>query len=164
MQNEISVTPLVDILSEQLNKRVVANGSVYVYFESKASVKQSDVDTATAKQSELYIKDLYVAKLSKLETAYNNANELDIAYMSTTFQADKNSQNLIVSVLSAGSVPKGFFWIDKVNTQIAMTYSQLQGLSGAILGRNQTNFIKFQDLKVKVNLAKKQADLDLIVW
>ncbi len=103
-------------------------------------------------------------KLQDLETAYNKANELDIVYMNTTFQADTKSQDLIVKVLSAGSVPSGFFWIDKANNQVAMTYAQLQGLSGAILTRNQTNFIKFQGLKAKVSLAKTQADLDLIVW
>jgi len=103
-------------------------------------------------------------KLLKLKTAYSNANELDIAYMKTTFQADKKSQDLIVSVLSAGSVPTGFFWVDKANAQIVMTYAKLQGLSGAILSRNQANFIKFQELKAKVQSAKKQADLDLIKW
>jgi len=108
--------------------------------------------------------ELQTAKVSKLGIAYNKANELDVAYLSTTFQADKNSQDLIVSVLSAGSVPTGFFWLDKANNQVAMTYAQLQGLSGAILTRNQTNFIKFQGLKAKVSTAKTQADLDLIVW
>ena len=113
---------------------------------------------------ELDISLAHTAKLSKLETAYNKANQLDIAYINTTFQADKASQDLIVSVLSAGSVPDGFFWLDKSNNQVAMDYAQLQGLSGAILTRNQTNFIKFQELKSKVKLAKTQADLDLIAW
>ena len=108
--------------------------------------------------------ELQTAKLQDLETSYNKANELDIAYMATTFQADKNSQDLVVKVLSAGSAPSGFFWLDKANNQVAMTYVQLQGLSGAILTRNQTNFIKFQGLKSQVKLAKTQADLDLIVW
>ena len=108
--------------------------------------------------------ELQIAKIISLKTDYENANELDIAYMKTTFQADKASQDLIVKVLSAGSVPTGFFWIDKANNQVTMTFTQLQGLSGAILTRNQTNFIKFQGLKAKVALAKTQVDLDLIVW
>ena len=110
------------------------------------------------------ILELQTAKLQELTTAYNNANQLDIPYMNTTFQADKASQDLIVSVLSAGSVPTGFFWLDKANNQVAMTYTQLQGLSGAILVRNQGNFVKFQGLKAKVKLAKTQADLNAIVW
>ena len=108
--------------------------------------------------------ELQTVKLSELETAYNNANQLDIAYMNTTFQADKASQDLIVSVLSAGSVPTGFFWLDKANNQVPMTYAQLQGLSGAILARNQGNFVKFQGLKAKAKLAKKQIDLNNVFW
>ena len=103
-------------------------------------------------------------KTSLIENYYENANKLDIAYLNTTFQADTKSQDLIVKVLSAGSVPAGFFWLGKANNQVAMTFTQLQGLSGAILTRNQTNFIKFQGLKSKVALAKTQADLDLIAW
>jgi len=110
------------------------------------------------------IAHLITKKLAELKTSYNKANELDITYMSTTFQADKKSQDLIVYVLSAGSVPTGFFWVDKSNAQIPMTFAQLQGLSGAILTRNQVNFVKFQGLKTKAKLATAQAKLDLIVW
>ena len=108
--------------------------------------------------------EFQTAKISEIYGAYNKANEADIPYIKTTFQADKASQDLIVSVLSAGSVPTGFFWLDKANNQVAMTYAQLQGLSGAILTRNQANFVKFQGLKAKVKLAKTQAELGLIVW
>jgi len=108
--------------------------------------------------------ELQTAKLSELYTAYNKANETDIAYMSTTFQADKKSQDLIVSVLSAGSVPSDFYWFDKANDQVAMTYTDLQGLSGAILARGQVNFAKLQGLKAKVKLAKTKAALNKIKW
>jgi len=102
--------------------------------------------------------------LQRVEIDYNNANELNIDYMKTTFQADKKSQDLIVSVLSAGSVPTGFYWIDKANAQIPMTYTQLQGLSGAVLARGQANFAKLQRLKAKVKSAKTQTALNKIVW
>jgi len=104
------------------------------------------------------------AKLQDIETSYNNANEIDISYMGTIFQADYKSQNLIVSVLSAGSVPSGFYWFDKVNNKIPMTYTDLQGLSGTILARGQVNFNKLQKLKAQIKNAKTQADLDKVVW
>jgi len=103
-------------------------------------------------------------KLQELEAAYNNANELDIAYMATTFQADKKSQALIVSVLSAGSVPTGFYWVDSLNNKVTMTYADLQGLSGTILARGQSNFDKLQSLKAQIKSATTQAELDSIVW
>jgi len=122
---------------------------------TKKTLSKKDFSTFT---------ELQTAKLLILETSYNKANELDIAYMSTTFQADKKSQDLIVSVLSAGSVPTGFFWVDKANARVAMTFAKLQGLSGAILTRNQVNFVKFQGLKTKAKIATTQAKLDLVVW
>ena len=107
---------------------------------------------------------LQASKLASLKIDYENANQLDIDYMSTIFQADKDSQNLIVSVLSAGSVPDGFFWLDVNNNQVIMTYEDLQGLSGAILARSQINFVKYQDLKAQVSIATTVDELDLIVW
>ena len=103
-------------------------------------------------------------KLIELETTYNNANQEDIEYLDTTFQADKYSQNLIVSVLSAGSVPDEFFWLDTTNNQVTMTYEDLQGLSSVILARSQINFVKYQDLKSQVNAATTIDELDSVVW
>jgi len=104
------------------------------------------------------------AKLLFMKTSYENSNELDIAYMGTLFQADKKSQDLIVSVLSAGAVPNGFFWNDKYNNQIPVTYIELQGLSSAILTRNQINFVKLQTLKTLAKAATTQTELDKVVW
>ena len=103
-------------------------------------------------------------KLLELKKAYTKANEVDIAYMDTIFQVDKKSQDLIVSALSAGSVPTGFFWLDKVDNKVAMTFVQLQGLSGTILIRNQNNFVKMQELKAQVKATDTQEELDLILW
>ena len=69
-----------------------------------------------------------------------------------------------MSVLSADSVPTEFFWLDTANNQVSMTYTELQGLSGAILVRNQTNFIKYQGLKSDVTQAITTEELDLINW
>ena len=108
--------------------------------------------------------ELKAKKIAELYQAYNNANSLDIAYMNTTFQADSYSQGLIVAVLSAGSVPSGFYWLDANNNKVSMTYTDLQGLSATILARGQVNFDKFQNLKAQVNSATSQADLDAIQW
>jgi hypothetical protein len=108
--------------------------------------------------------ELQSKKQLEIKTAYEADNQADIAYMSTTFQADKDSQNLIVSVLSAGSVPSGFYWLDSLNNQVSMTYADLQGLSAAILARGQASFVKYQDLKAQVNSATTQDELDLILW
>ena len=129
------------------------NGQLHKYYNQ-------DLTPDVAKE----LLDLQVDKIATIETDYNNANELDIPYMATTFQADKASQDLIVSVLSAGSVPTGFFWVDATNNQVSMTYVELQGLSGSILTRNQTNFVKWQTLKAQIKACSSQVELELIVW
>ena len=145
---EDNVTPEIIAKVETTHKITLTKITLAEY---KALIAPTFTQLRTAKKQEIY-------------GAYNNANQLDIAYMTTTFQADKKSQDLIVSVLSAGSVPTGFFWLDKTNNQVAMTYAQLQGLSGAILSRGQTNFAKLQGLKAKAKLAKTQTALKKVVW
>lgn len=108
--------------------------------------------------------ELQASKIQEIYKAYNNANQEDIDYMNTTFQADDYSQDLIAKVLVTGSVPDGFFWLDKNNNQVSMTYADLQGLSQAILVRNQQNFVKYQDLKNKAKQATTKEELDAIRW
>jgi len=63
---EINKKPLVDILSEQLGEQVVMSGDNYVLMcDTKSVVKQSDVDVATAKQSELYDLEVVLNKQAK---------------------------------------------------------------------------------------------------
>ena len=166
MQNYKGIKKMIKTIKQQSNGYLV-NGSMSVPNEP-ANRHYKEVQEWIANggvvEPEFTLDELKIAKVNELETVYNNANELDIAYLNSTFQADKVSQDLIVSVLSAGSVPTGFFWLDKANNQVAMTYAELQGLSGAILTRNQANFIKFQGLKTQVNAATTQAALDKIVW
>ena len=113
---------------------------------------------------EFTLDELKQQKIAELKTQYEYANCNDILYMNHVFQADKDSQDLIVSILSAGSVPGGFFWLDKDNVEVPMTYVDLQGLSGAILTRNQSNFVKYQSLKNQVLASTTESELATIVW
>jgi len=133
-------------------------------FRELTNAELSLLDAEVAKELIVSTKTF---KLSELQTAYNSANQLDIVYMSTPFQADKASQDLITGILAGGAVPSGFTWRDNTkptNVGVPMTFTEFQGLSQAIVARGQLNWIRYQDLKAQVGLAKKQADLDLIVW
>lgn len=102
------------------------------------------------------VADLTPEREAKLKSAIENYNTLisdDVDYMETTFQADKESQDLITSVLSVGSVPDNFYWLDKENNRIEMTFLQLQGLSKEILIRSQSAFAVLQDQKEFIGTA-----------
>jgi len=132
-------------------------GSTYVFDATNKVVNKNYtvVDVPLSELQEAKIKEAY--------DKYLSIRYSDIAYMNTTFQADANSQALIVSVLSAGSVPSGFYWLDVNNNQVSMTYADLQGLSGAILARGQVAYTNYQTKKAEILATTTVADLDAVV-
>jgi len=151
--HETIPTPNIEVSEEEWETAIDNN---YNFIDA-------DTNTLSFKDFRTF-EQLQAFKLRELEKAYNNASQKDIEYMDTVFQADKYSQSLVVSVLSAGEVPEGFYWLDIDNNQVNMTYTDLQGLSKSVLERNQSNFTKLQDLKKQVKDATTQNNLDSIVW
>jgi len=103
-------------------------------------------------------------QISIVEKSYQEALTVDIAYMNTTFQADSKSVDLITQVLAVGSVPTGFYWRDKTNNDVAMTYAEIQGLASAIQSRGLGYFTKYQNLKTQINNATTVEDIKAVVW
>ncbi|CBJ38348.1 protein of unknown function [Ralstonia solanacearum CMR15] len=104
------------------------------------------------------------AQIALIEDAYQTAIQQPVSYMSTTFQADQDSQAVLTKALVAGAVPAGFFWLDKNNAQVSMTFAQLQGLAGAMLTQGQTAFAKKTGLKQQINAATTVAAVQAITW
>lgn len=107
--------------------------------------------------------ELQAIKIKEAYNKYTTTIYTDISYLNTTFQADKDSQDLIVSVLSAGSVPAGFYWLDLNNDQVPMTYAEVQGLSAAILARGQVAYSDYQIKKAEILATTTVAELDAVV-
>lgn len=99
-----------------------------------------------------------------LASAYAAAIQIPVAYMATTFQADAGSQDVLTKCLVAGSVPTGFYWLDANNVQVPMTFTQLQGLAGAMLTQGQTAFARLQTRKSTVLAATTVAAVQAVVW
>lgn len=104
------------------------------------------------------------AQIATIEAAYQNAIQQQVSYMSTTFQADEDSQDVLAKALVAGSVPAGFFWLDKNNGQVSMTFAQLQGLAAVMLTQGQTAFAKKTGLKQQIGTATTVAAVEAITW
>lgn len=105
-------------------------------------------------------------QLSLIENAYQVAISDNIAYMGTTFQADKDSQSLLAHTLSAlaGASPTGFGWYDINNVKIPMTNAQLQGLANAIATRGIPLFDHKQTQKAAIRAALTNAQVEAIIW
>lgn len=104
------------------------------------------------------------AQIAALAEAYNTAIQLPVDYMGTIFQADDASQTVLTKCLVAGSVPAGFYWLDANNTQVVMTFAQLQGLATTMLIQGQTAFVQLQTLKAQVRAATTLSAVQAVVW
>lgn len=108
--------------------------------------------------------DAKTAKLAELQAAYEAANYADIEHASKTWKADRDSQQLLATVLSVGSVPPGMYWRDVTETQNPMTYSDLQALAAAILERGLLLDSNLDTKKAAVEAATTIGEVNAITW
>ncbi len=104
------------------------------------------------------------SQIAIIESAYQAAIQQPVSYMSTTFQADLASQDVLAKSLVPGAVPASFFWLDANNNQVPMTFAQLQGLAGAMLTQGQAAFAKKTGLKQQIRAATTVAAVQAVVW
>jgi len=123
-------------------------GDVMVALNGLASVQQTQIQT--------------------LQTAYQAALQVPIAYMGTTFEADASSQIVVAHSITVytveGATPPGFYFVDTNNNQVPMTLAQLQGLGSAIAASYWTVFQKWTTLKAQVLAATTLAEVQAVVW
>lgn len=104
------------------------------------------------------------AKIDELKAAYAAANYADIDNAAKTWKADRDSQQLLATVLSVGSVPPGMYWRDSTETQNPMTYSDLQALAAAILDRGLLLDSNLDTKKSAVEAATTIEEVNAITW
>lgn len=122
----------------------------------------------------LTISEAQTKQIASLTESYQSAICADIKYttvggVTQTFQADAGSQNilrgkLVVYVTAGATLPKGYAWMAKDNTQVPFTVDDLKGLAAAIGDRGTAAFFKLQKLKAKVRAATTVADAQAVVW
>lgn len=106
-------------------------------------------------------------KTQEIETAYHTALTADVVYMATTFQADESSIKVLndtITALDATTAPAGFYWLDKANNKVPMTYAELKGLATAIALRGQALFGTRFDKKVAIIAALTIAEVEAVTW
>jgi hypothetical protein len=111
-------------------------------------------------------------QLAIIDSAYDTAIPQPVTYMTTTFQADKDSQdsmlksiNWLKSIVDIGeTIPADFGWWDTTNVKVPMTLEQLQGLYVASGNIANSAFTHKQDLKAAIRAATKVTAVTKIVW
>jgi hypothetical protein len=111
-------------------------------------------------------------QLAAIESAYQVAIQQPVAYMNATFQADKDSQDLMnhaitglqAIVATGGAVPTNFAWYDVNNQPVTMTLLQLQGLFATGVANINTLFVHKQTQKAAIRAATTVSAVTEIVW
>lgn len=109
--------------------------------------------------------ELQNAKILEMQIAYNNAIQVDVAYMGTTFQADTSSQVTLSKSLAgmAGTAPIGFYWVDSNNNQVPMNFAECQGLASVMFDQGWAAFQRLQNKKIAI-LAADINSVEAITW
>lgn len=107
--------------------------------------------------------ELKQSQIDLEEAAYEAAIQEPIAYLGTTFQADKKSRELLTDVLVAAGfvMPTGFMWRDSNNQAVLVEGALLQGLATTILLRGQPLFWAKSARKDVINACLTVEELDL---
>lgn len=173
MQDEITVSPLVDILSKQLGKQVVMSGDSYVYHVGLLPVSQSDVDIALLEQQSLHFTEFKNSKINEINTACGNeiVNGFTSDALGSTYHyqsAELDQLNLIgiataqqddyfkCGVADADGV---VVWNYELHT-VAQLIQVLQDGEA----HKQVLLQKANDLKVQIANATTLDEVGLIVW
>jgi hypothetical protein len=111
-------------------------------------------------------------QLAVIDSAYDTAIQQPVAYMNTTFQADKDSQDLMnraitglqAIVATGGTVPANFAWYDVNNQPVTMTLLQLQGLFATGVANVNTLFVHKQVQKAAIRAETTVAAVTAITF
>jgi hypothetical protein len=114
-----------------------------------------------------YVKPLEQAqseKITELEAAYAAAVIADVLYMGWIFQADQDSQLLLLKATANNGRKWYGEWKDKSNVMHSMTYQEGLGLFDAIADLVPTAFLNLQIKKQAVRDAKTIQQVEPITW
>ena len=75
------------------------------------------------------------------------------------FQADPSSYNSLTSVLSVGSLPPGFYWVDASNQRVPVDFVFLSSLASTIAAERFVRFNAYQDRKERIRNATSIPEL-----
>jgi len=168
MRDEISVKPLVDILSEQVGKHIVMRGSKYVDIPTLTPVSQSDVDVALLEQQSLYLSDLKKRKIEIITLAFTNSVETLTTALPHEMVSWRKQEDEARAYSADNTVATPFIDAQLVTRDLGETKDELIAKIIANADAYQVAYAtllgKFQNLTNRINTATTVDKLNLIVW
>jgi len=125
MSNEISVSPLVDVLSKQLGKVVVMKGSDYVFLDNKSVVAQSQIDIALATQADEENIQLGIKWKKDRELL---VEAIVVTYDSVVYQSNETDRGRMSVAMSSMSDSDTQEWTAKDNSVQVLNRADLMSI------------------------------------
>jgi hypothetical protein len=146
--------------------------AAYTHLLPTGCVAITDAEADAIQNPPLTLGHAQATKLTQIEAAFIADAALPIAYMGTTFQADKDSRDLMAQaiiglqavVAVGGTVPANFTWWDSNNVAVPMTLLQLQGLFATGLATFNSKFANKQVKKAAVREASTVANVQSTIY
>jgi hypothetical protein len=142
---------------------------IYAFPNTPATLQPYTIPEPTAEQ---LLAAAQATQLALIDSSYLSAIQQPVAYMGTTFQADRDSQDLMnraitglqAIVATGGAVPANFAWYDVNNQPVTMTLLQLQGLFATGVASVNALFVHKQMRKAAIRAATTIADVTAITF
>ena len=164
MQDEITVSPLVDILSKQLGKEVVMSGDKYVFLDTKTEVVQSEVELAMISQDAKILEQAKASKLQQIEEDYMSSEEQTVEVSGVIYFSGTSSVEAIDSYVRlnrlTGTTTHNIW--DVNGTEHSLTDSEVDGVILAIGIQASTNKFTKKNRKVALAVATTIAEVEAV--
>jgi Arc/MetJ family transcription regulator len=168
MNEEITVSPLVDILSKQLGEQVVMSGDTYVYHAGLLPVSQSDVDVALLEQQAILMENLTNSKKDKITNSFNKAVESITTALPHEMVSWRKQEDEARTYSADNTVATPFIDAQLVTRDLGETKDELVAKvitnAEAYQVAYATLLGKFQNLTSKINTAATVDELNSVVW
>ena len=132
------------------------------------SAVQNMTEATTEERNAYLLEKAKASKKAELDVAYDAAANADVTYGGNIFQADKaareNLEELSVYRGTGGALPVGFTWRTKANTNVAFTWTDVDGLITAIATQKFVAVANMHTKKDALESATTVAEVNAITW
>ena len=110
--------------------------------------------------------DLQALKISDFKTKYLEAANKDFTYKNEIYKGGEFSASAIARAITLAKAlgETNCFIVAKNDTKTKYSFDDVLELSALIAKQWRDNWFKYKALKVRINNAKNESDLDLIEW
>ena len=163
MANEVN---LIDCVGQLTGKEIAMRGETFVYLNTKKDVEIEIVNEAVALKNEKDLENSKSEKYIEIKKDFQKQESEAVLIGDASYQGGYDSAIKLDSAkrLSESAGLENVTFYDAENNPHDLTISDANNIVIFIAGKYQTDFAKYQALKVAVKDAKTIEQVELIKW